>query len=316
VDESIPPAGSSEEPPRTELQQRLDNGESPREILEDLYRRFHGKLLAFVRTLMRNAADAEDVVSEVFLKMQRRFDDVKTVKSLDGWIITVARRQCYDFYRRAKETPVDPEIVGENWSDRSGDGQVGPGERAEQADAGEQLRAHVLALAERGSIGRADLGDVWNQVVMKVRQQDLADERGVTQSRIAQRKGDLLREVRISFYLCHVLGTVRPPYPAAAIHVHLDIFDLDPGPLKDADRKLLRRAGDVVVRGPGGEVVLRREDAKAAMENPKPGPVASLAELHDAESVYAVAIGNPAPRCIASPCTQHQASAGMGGEAR
>jgi RNA polymerase sigma factor (sigma-70 family) len=316
VDESIPPAGSSGEPARTELQQRVDNGESPREIFEDLYRRFHDRLLAYVRRLMRNTADAEDVVEEVFWKMQRRFDYVITIKSLDGWIFKVAKNQCYDFYRRTKESPVDPEIVGEEWSERSGEDTAGPEERAERGDTREQLLAHLVVLAERGSITRADLADVWDQVVMEVKQKELAREQGVTQSRISQRKGGFSSEVRISLYLCHVLGTVRPPYPAAAIRDHLDIFDLDPGPLKDADRKLLRRAGSVVLRGPDGEVVLRREDAKAAIENPRTGPVASLEELHDAESVYAVAIDNPAPRCIARPCSLHETSAGMGGETR
>ena len=251
MDESILLAGSSGEPPRTELQQRVDNGESPRVILEELYRRLRGKLFGYVRKSMRNTADAEDVVTDVFVKMERHFDDMIARESVDGWIFTVAYHERANFYRRAKEVPVAPEIVGEDWSDRSGDGTAGPEERAEQADAGEQLRAHLLALAGRGSISRADLGDVWDQVVMKVKQKDLASEQGVTQSRIAQRKGDLSREVRISFYLCHVLGTVRPPYPVAAIREHLDILDLDPGPLKDADRKLLRRAGSAVSRGAG-----------------------------------------------------------------
>jgi hypothetical protein len=241
---------------------------------------------------------------------------VITVRSLGGWIFKVAENQCKDFYRRTKESPVEPEAVAEAYSERAGNGIARPAERAEQGDAGQQLRAHLLALTQRGSISRADLADCWDQAVMQVKQKDLAIKRGVTQSRIAQRKSEFSREVRVSLYLCHVLGTVRPPYPAAAICEHLDIFDLDPGPLKDADRKLLRRAGGVASRGPDGEVALRREDAKAAVENPNPGPVASLEELHDAESVYAIAIGNPAPRCIARPCSQHETSAGMGRETR
>jgi DNA-directed RNA polymerase specialized sigma24 family protein len=310
---SILPTGSSGDPPRTELQQRVDNGESPRAIIEELYRRLQGKLLAFLRRSMSNIADAEDVVADVFLKVHRHFDDMITRDAVDGWIFKVAYRERADFYRRSgKEVPVDLEIVGQEWSEYIADETAGPDVLEDQADAGDQVRAHLLVLAERGSISRDDLADYWHQVVMGVKQEDLAGERGVGQSRIAQRKGGVSRNVRISFYLCYVLGTVRPPYRAAVILEHLDIFDLDPGPLKDADRKLLRRAGSVVSRGPDGEVVLRREDAKAAMENPKPGPVASLEELHDAESMYASAIGNPAPRCIATPCSRHQTPAGKG----
>lgn len=317
MDESILSAGSSGEPPRTQLQQRVDNGESPRAILEGLYRRLQGRLFAFVRKSMRNAADAEDVVANVFLKMQQHFDEMIKRESVDGWIFTVARREIADFYRRrAKESPVDPEIIVQDWSGRSADDAAGSDELAEQADAGQRVRHHLVVLTERGWISRADLADYWDQVVMDVKQKDVADRWGVGQSRIAQRKGTVSRELRISFYLCYPLGTVRPPYRAAAIGEHLDIFDLDPGPLKDGDRKLLRRAGAVVRVGADGEVVLRPEDAKAAIEDPKTGPAASLDELHHAESEYAAAIGNPAPRGVAGPCSLHGTSGGMGGEAR
>ena len=317
MDESIPLAGYSGEPPRTELQKRVDNGESPRAILEELYRRLQGKLFASVRKWMANTADAEDVVAGVFLKMQLHFDDMIRREPVDGWIFTVAYHERVNIYRTApKESLVDPEIAGQDWSERIADETAEPHEVAQQIDTGERVRAHLVVLTERGSISRADLADYWDQVVMGVTQKQVGDRRGVGQPRIAQRKAAVSREVRISFYLCYVLGTVRPPHRAAVIREHLDIFDLDPGPLKDADRKLLRRAGSAVSAGPDGEVVLCREDAKAAIEDPKTGPVADLEELHDAESVYAAAIGNPAPRCIARPCSRHKTSGAMGGETR
>jgi DNA-directed RNA polymerase specialized sigma24 family protein len=317
MDESTPLAGYSGERPRTELQKRVDNGESPRSILEELYRRLQGRLFARVRKSMRNAADAEDVVANVFLKMQQHFDAMITREPVDGWIFKVAYNEIANFYRaQPKELVVDPEIAGQDWFERIEDETAPPHEVAEQIDTGERTLAHLVVLTERGSISRTDLADYWAQVVMGVAQKDLARKRGVGQPRISQRKTAVSKELCISFYLCYVLGTVRPPYRAAAIREHLDIFDLDPGPLKDADRKLLRRAGSAVSAGPDGEIELRCEDAKAAIQDPRTGPVASLEELHDAESVYAVAIGNPAPRCIARPCSRHKASGATGGEAR
>jgi RNA polymerase sigma factor (sigma-70 family) len=317
VDESIPLAGHSSEPPRTELQKRVDNGESRHAILEELYRRLQGKLSAFIRKSMRNTADAEDVVAEVFLKMHQHFDDMIKREPVDGWIFTVAYHEGITHYRKtSKVSLVDPEIAGEDWAERSADEAAGPPEVAEQIDTGDRVRAHLVVLAERRSISRADLADYWDQGVMGVTQTEIAARRGVTQPAINHRKKAVSGEVRISFYLCYVLGTVRPPYRVAMIRVHLDIFDLDPGPLKDADRKLLRRAGSAVSSGPDGEVVLRREHAKAAIEDPRTGPVATFEELHDAESVYAVAIGNPTPQCIASPCSRHKTSRAMGGETR
>lgn len=311
----IPPTGSSGEPSRTELQKRVDSGESIRAILEELYRELQGRLFAYVRKSM-SYADAEDVVANVFLKMQRHFDEMIKAESLNGWIFTVAYRERANFYRHAKEQPTDPEVIGQDWSAHNADNAAGPADLAEQADDSQRVRNHLVVLSERGWISRADLDDYWDQVVMEVKQRVVADERGVGQPRIAQRKSAVSRQVRISFYLCYRLGTVRPPYPAPAIREHIDIFDLDPGPLKDADRKLLRRAGSVVTMPQDGDVVLRREDAKTAIEDPKTGPVASLDELHDAESVYAAAIGNPAPHCIASPCGRHKTAGGTGGDTR
>jgi hypothetical protein len=130
------------------------------------------------------------------------------------------------------------------------------------------------------------------------------------------RKSALQRELRTSLYLCHVLGRVEPPYAEAKIRGHLDIFELEPGPLKDADRQLLRRAGSAVSRGPDGQVVLLRQDAQAAIEDPKTGPVSTLDELHTAETIYATAIGNPAPHCIAAPCALHAVTGGTEGGTR
>ena len=311
VGESMPSAGIPGDPPRTVLQIRLDNGETPRAIQDELYREFQGRLLAFARKRMNNAADAEDVVDDVFAKMLKHFDDMIKREPVDGWIFLVARREIASFYRKPKDGLVDPEIIYGDWSERIADDAAEPYETAEKFDAGQQARAHLVVLTERGWISRADLQDFFDHVVMEVKQRELAEKRGVGQPRIAQRKAAVAATVRISYYLCYLLGTVRPPYREKAISEHLEIFDLNPGPLKDADRKLLRSAGSAVTAGPDGEVVvLRREDAQAAI---KP---ADLSELHDAESVYAGALGNPTPHCIARPCSRHKPSATAGGETR
>lgn len=302
--ESIPLTGSSGKPPRTELQIRVASGEPARSIIEELYRRLQIRLLTYVRKWIKNSHDAEDVVQRVFEKMLINFEAMIACEPVEAWIFTVARREAIDQLRKSgREVPAESEILGEEW--------LAPGsdeEATQHIDTAEQVLAHLRALAERGSISRADLHDYWQHVVMEVTQRELARDRGVTQPRVSQREKATSIKVRISLYLGQVLGTIRTPYRVAAISEHLDIFDLDPGPLKDSDRELLRRAGSAVTRGPDDVVALRREDAKAALE------ATTLEELHDAESVYAAAIGNPTPNCIARPCERHVS--GMGGETR
>ncbi len=271
--ESIPLAGSSEEPPRTELQKRVDSGEPARSIISELYRAQQIRLLAYVRKWIKNSYDAEDVVQRVFEKMLINFEVMIAREPVEAWIFTVARNEAFDHLRRSgREVPAELEILAEEWQAPGSDQEA-----AQHIDTAGRVRAHLRALAGRGSISRADLHDYWQHVVMEMTQRELGTDRGVTQSRVAQKEKATSIKVRVSLYLCHVLGAVRLPYRIAAISEHLDIFDLDPGPLNDSDRELLRRAGSAVTRGMDDVVVLRREDAKAAIEP------ATLGELHDAE---------------------------------
>jgi RNA polymerase sigma-70 factor, ECF subfamily len=85
-----------------------------RPAFEALYRRHarmvHGLLLARVA-----AADADDLVQEVFLQAWRRLDSLRDPAAFAGWIMTVARRRAVDHYRRGVETAELPgEVLSED----------------------------------------------------------------------------------------------------------------------------------------------------------------------------------------------------------
>jgi RNA polymerase sigma-70 factor, ECF subfamily len=81
-----------------------------RSAFEALYdrhaRMVHGMLLARVA-----AADADDLVQEVFLQAWRRLDSLREPAAFAAWILTVARRRAADHYRRGVETEELPEEV-------------------------------------------------------------------------------------------------------------------------------------------------------------------------------------------------------------
>lgn len=68
-----------------------------------------------VRTLVRNAADAEDLVQEALLRAHRQIDALRSPEALAGWLYRIATNLCLDFLRpkagRARlgavEEPVD-----------------------------------------------------------------------------------------------------------------------------------------------------------------------------------------------------------------
>ena len=72
------------------------------EALEEIYRRYVGRVFGLCRYMMDSREGAEDATSEVFLKLQR------TIESYDGsipfprWLLRVAGNQCIDALRRRR----------------------------------------------------------------------------------------------------------------------------------------------------------------------------------------------------------------------
>jgi RNA polymerase sigma factor (sigma-70 family) len=308
MDQTFPRSDDADVPPRTELQRRIDNGEVPRRILEELCARLQPRLRSHVRKSIQDMRDAEDLVQTVFLKMNANFDDMIAREPADSWVFRVANNAVTDYIRRKKKSPllVEPEAFEHDWTDRTRPVRV-----EDQAETWvvsvEPVLAHMRALVARGSLSTKQLKDYWYEVAEGVTQRELARDAELTQGRISQRKSALELEVRVSLYLCEILGLVRTPYLEADIRSHLDLFDLATC-LNELDRELLRRAGGAVRRDFDRRPVLRRRDAETAIQTRQANRVVTLDELHDSESRYAAAIPNRTPHCIATPCTVHTAS--------
>lgn len=60
---------------------------------------------------LKNHADAEDAVQEVFLKYLTRAPDFHSDEHEKAWLITVAVNQCKNMLRSRKLIPTDPELL-------------------------------------------------------------------------------------------------------------------------------------------------------------------------------------------------------------
>jgi DNA-directed RNA polymerase specialized sigma24 family protein len=304
---------------------------SKREILAELYGRFERRLYGRIIRSVRNAADAEDLVQAVFLKMYTHFDSMMA-HNPEAWIFTVAKREVLSHVERMQRVPapVDYEALNLDWSgtdtrdlyrplaDGPADGERTRHPRASTprndveedvikwVDRVGMVAAHLRVLVARGTISRTQLEDYWHNVAAGITQAELAGQRGVKQPRIAQLKRQLEIELRIAVYLCVLLGSLRPTYADDRIREYLDLFDWDDAAITEADRNVLRCAG-AALSAVDGEPVLTPQAAETALHNLLLVGAAALAALHAAESVYAEMIGNPYPRCIASPCAVHAA---------
>lgn len=86
------------------LVQRLKRRDA--DAMMDLYDSFSRLLYSIVLRAVRDAAIAEDITQEVFLRVWNRvgtFDEEKG--NLEAWLVTVARNRAFDYVRSVRNAP-------------------------------------------------------------------------------------------------------------------------------------------------------------------------------------------------------------------
>lgn len=79
-----------------------------------LWAHFKGRLLRFLRARLPSAADADDVLQEVFLRVYEGAARLDEVDHVEAWLYTIARRAVADFYRARGRQPVAEPILDED----------------------------------------------------------------------------------------------------------------------------------------------------------------------------------------------------------
>ena len=73
--------------------------------LEQVYLDYHDKVMGYIRSRVNRRADAEDLCSDVFEKVQRKLADFDPQKaSVSTWVFTITRNTVIDYFRRSKPT--------------------------------------------------------------------------------------------------------------------------------------------------------------------------------------------------------------------
>jgi RNA polymerase sigma-70 factor (ECF subfamily) len=79
--------------------------------VESIWNEFATKLGGFIRTRVADPATAEDILQDVFVKLQHRLDEFSDPAKLQGWLFLVARNAIIDHYRTRKKTSELPESL-------------------------------------------------------------------------------------------------------------------------------------------------------------------------------------------------------------
>ena len=72
-----------------------DNADS-----QGVWEDFHGRLLSFVSRHVKQPADADDVVQEIFVHIHRNLSTVRDQARLPAWIFKIARNAIVDYFRK------------------------------------------------------------------------------------------------------------------------------------------------------------------------------------------------------------------------
>lgn len=79
--------------------------------LEHIWHEFAAKLGQFIRSRVSDPATAEDILQDVFVKIQKRLGQLQDPAKLEGWIYLIARNAIIDNYRTRKETVEVPDTL-------------------------------------------------------------------------------------------------------------------------------------------------------------------------------------------------------------
>ncbi|MBE0541632.1 MAG: RNA polymerase sigma factor SigZ [Verrucomicrobia bacterium] len=89
--------------------------------LEHIWHEFAARLGQFIRARVSDPATAEDILQDVFVKIQVRLNQLKDPARLQSWIYLIARNAIIDHYRTRKETVEVPETLTTDHEPESGE---------------------------------------------------------------------------------------------------------------------------------------------------------------------------------------------------
>jgi RNA polymerase sigma-70 factor, ECF subfamily len=79
--------------------------------IESIWNEFAAQLGRFIRARVAEPATAEDILQDVFMRLQSRLDEFHDPTKLRGWLFLVARNAIIDHYRTRKKTSELPESL-------------------------------------------------------------------------------------------------------------------------------------------------------------------------------------------------------------
>ncbi|WP_339880477.1 RNA polymerase sigma-70 factor [uncultured Algoriphagus sp.] len=85
---------------------------SDKSAFSELFKRYHSKLISFATCYLPNYGEAEDMVSEVFIRLLQNHKQLKDIENFEGYLYYCVKNQCLNQLKKNKRknslfTPLD-----------------------------------------------------------------------------------------------------------------------------------------------------------------------------------------------------------------
>jgi RNA polymerase sigma-70 factor (ECF subfamily) len=87
------------------------------DISEKIWHEYHARLKAFIQARISDAAAADDVLQNVFLKMHGGLPSLQDRTKLQSWLYQIARNVISDYYRSVQPTVAVKEFLPDSGTD-------------------------------------------------------------------------------------------------------------------------------------------------------------------------------------------------------
>ncbi len=99
------------------------NQKQQKTTTERIWRELSDRLRQFVRSRIASAADADDVLQSVFLRIHTHLGNLRDVDRLESWVFQITRNTITDHFRKRRHVLEDVDSLANN-SDNSNDESV------------------------------------------------------------------------------------------------------------------------------------------------------------------------------------------------
>ncbi|MDA0832067.1 MAG: RNA polymerase sigma factor SigZ [Planctomycetota bacterium] len=77
----------------------------PKVTTEQIWRELSDRLRQFIRSRVTSAADVDDILQTVFLRIHQNFDTLRRVERMESWVFQITRNAVADHFRKKQEVP-------------------------------------------------------------------------------------------------------------------------------------------------------------------------------------------------------------------